>query len=151
MESSVPCTLTGVFHELPRAEGPNGHIGLIHPPGSIGMPELAANPLIQNGGIALDPTPDRESRQLSEYRKYQRTQRTMVTSSKCRPRNSAGRFWLTVSPYQIDHQRLQHIPYPIHRGRDTGFEEVASLSPSARSSDAGSIAETGADIHSIHS
>jgi hypothetical protein len=25
----------------------------------------------------------------------------MMTSSKCRPRNSAGRFWVTVSPYQI--------------------------------------------------
>src|SRR5262249_24121302 len=33
-------------------------------------------------------------------RKYHRTQRMTITSSKCRPRNSTGRFWLTVLPYQ---------------------------------------------------
>src|SRR5215467_160031 len=35
----------------------------------------------------------------------------MMTSSKCRPRKSAGRFWVTVSPYQITYARLQQIPF----------------------------------------
>ena len=30
-----------------------------------------------------------------------RTHSMMITSSKYRTRNSAGRFWITVSPYQI--------------------------------------------------
>src|SRR5918993_189735 len=41
------------------------------------------------------------SRYVSEYRRYQRTQRRMITSSKCRPRNSAGLFRVTISRYQI--------------------------------------------------
>ena len=31
-------------------------------------------------------------RKLSGYRRYQRTRRTMISASKCRPLNSAGRF-----------------------------------------------------------
>src|SRR5437764_5894098 len=34
----------------------------------------------------------------------------MTTSSKCRPRNSAGRFRITDTPYQIRSPRLQHNP-----------------------------------------
>jgi hypothetical protein len=34
----------------------------------------------------------------------------MITSSKCRPRNSAGRFCITALPYQIGPLRLQQIP-----------------------------------------
>ena len=37
-----------------------------------------------------------KSRYVREYRKYQRTHRRMITSSKCRPRNSAGRFRVTI-------------------------------------------------------
>src|SRR5262249_28658339 len=33
----------------------------------------------------------------------------MMTSSKCRPRNSTGRFWLTVSTYQNADARFQQI------------------------------------------
>ena len=36
------------------------------------------------------------SRYVREYRRYQRTHRRMITSSKCRPRNSAGRFRVTI-------------------------------------------------------
>src|SRR5262249_23533950 len=36
------------------------------------------------------------SRYVSEYRKYQRTPRRMITSSKCRPRNSAGLLRVTL-------------------------------------------------------
>jgi hypothetical protein len=55
------------------------------------------------------------SRKVSQYethayRKYHRTQRRITTSWKCRPRNSAGRFWLTDSPYQIDASGLQQNP-----------------------------------------
>ena len=34
----------------------------------------------------------------------------MITSSKCRPRNNAGRFFVTELPYQIAVPRLQQIP-----------------------------------------
>src|SRR5262245_56422106 len=37
-----------------------------------------------------------KSRYVSEYPKYHRTQRMMITSSKCRPRNSAGRLRVTI-------------------------------------------------------
>jgi hypothetical protein len=33
----------------------------------------------------------------------------MITSWKCRPRNSLGRSWLTESPYQNRPPRLQQI------------------------------------------
>ena len=33
-------------------------IRFIHPPGSVWMPDLTPKPLIQNGRIVLDPTPD---------------------------------------------------------------------------------------------
>src|SRR3954454_7465609 len=49
-----------------------------------------------------------KSRYASEYRRYQRTQRRMMASSECRPRNSAGRFRITGTPYQIRSARLQH-------------------------------------------
>ena len=35
-------------------------VRLIHAPGTIGTPEFAAKPLIQNGRETLDPTPDRD-------------------------------------------------------------------------------------------
>jgi hypothetical protein len=35
-------------------------VGLIHAPGTVGAPEFAAEPLIQNGRETLDPTPDRD-------------------------------------------------------------------------------------------
>ena len=54
------------------------------------------------------------------YRKYQRTQRTMITSSKCRPRNSAGHFHyhpclplrvrVMIKPYQIQSLALATQP-----------------------------------------
>jgi hypothetical protein len=47
----------------------------------------------------------------------------MVTSSKCRPRNSAGRFWVTVSPYQIASRAIATDPKPdeIVRAAINGF------------------------------
>jgi hypothetical protein len=33
----------------------------------------------------------------------------MMTSAKCRPRNVAGRVWLTASPYQKPRGHLPHI------------------------------------------
>src|SRR5678815_2860944 len=33
----------------------------------------------------------------------------IITSSKCRPRNNAERFWFTVSPYQIRLSAFQQI------------------------------------------
>ena len=38
----------------------DANVSLIHAPGTIGPPELAAKPLIQNGRKTLDPTPDRD-------------------------------------------------------------------------------------------
>jgi putative heme iron utilization protein len=39
-----------------------------------------------------------KSRYVREYRRYQRTHRRIITSSKCRPRNSAGRRSVTIHP-----------------------------------------------------
>src|ERR1017187_10547133 len=36
------------------------------------------------------------SRYVSEYRRYHRTHKRMITSSKCRPRKSAGLFRVTI-------------------------------------------------------
>ena len=38
----------------------DANVRLIYAPGTIGSPELAAKPLIQNGRETLDPTPDRD-------------------------------------------------------------------------------------------
>src|SRR4030095_2732480 len=37
-----------------------------------------------------------KSRYVREYRRYHRTHRRMITSSKCRPRNRAGRLRVTI-------------------------------------------------------
>src|SRR5579859_1117801 len=39
----------------------------------------------------------------------------MITSWKCRPRNSTGRFWLTELPYQIRPRRLQQSHLDLFR------------------------------------
>jgi hypothetical protein len=46
-----------------------------------------------------------------EYHKYQRTNSAMIPSSKCRLRNSAGRFLVKVPPCQIGLRCLQQIRY----------------------------------------
>jgi hypothetical protein len=46
------------------------------------------------------------SRYVREYRKYHRTHRRMITSSKCRPRNSAGRLG---SRYNVPDQLRPHL------------------------------------------
>ena len=38
-----------------------------------------------------------------------------MTSSKCRPRNSTGRFWITVSPYQNRECPFATDPLPAVR------------------------------------
>ena len=49
-------------------------------------------------------------RKLSGYRRYHRTHRTMISASKCRPLNSAGRFRLMqAEAYQTGRTPLQHI------------------------------------------
>jgi hypothetical protein len=46
---------------------------------------------------------------LSGYRKYHRTHRTMISASKCRPLNSAGRFRLIYAEAcQIGRIPMQH-------------------------------------------
>src|SRR5260370_1028205 len=45
----------------------------------------------------------------------------MMTSSKCRPRNSAGRFWVTVSPYQIRQLPFATDPEKSYCGSSTSF------------------------------
>jgi hypothetical protein len=46
------------------------------------------------------------------YRRYQRTQRTMISASKCRPLNSAGRFrFIQAEAYQTSRTPLQHIRF----------------------------------------
>ena len=52
------------------------------------------------------------SQYVSEYRKYHRTHRRMITSSKCRPRNSAGRLQVTIHPPQSVKLRLQQNHEP---------------------------------------
>jgi hypothetical protein len=55
------------------------------------------------------------------YRKYQRTHRRMITSSKCRPRNSAGRFLLTLQRTKSAQSHLQHILFLRHRQVNSGL------------------------------
>jgi hypothetical protein len=62
-----------------------------------------------------------------EYRRYQRTHRRMTASSKCRPRNSAGRFRITGTPYQIRSARLQHNH--ARRQRFAALEFLPSSGP----------------------
>lgn len=54
-------------------------------------------------------------RKLSGYRRYQRTQRTIISASKCRPLNSPGRFRLMqVKAYQADRTPLQHSHFAFN-------------------------------------
>ena len=49
-------------------------------------------------------------RKLSPNRRYQRTHKTMISASKCRPLNSVGGFRLMhAQAYQTACQPLQHI------------------------------------------
>ena len=50
------------------------------------------------------------SRYVSEYRRYQRTHKRMITSSKCRPRKSAGLFRVTIHRTKSPQPRLQQSP-----------------------------------------
>jgi len=79
-------------------------------------PQFASEPLIENGRETLDPTPDRDmvhgEAAFGRYflqipvaeriRKYQRTHRRIIPSSKCRPQNSTvvlgSRFTLPDRP-----------------------------------------------------
>ena len=48
-------------------------------------------------------------RKLSGYRRYHRTHRTMISASKCRPLNSAGRFrFIYAEAYQTGRTPMQH-------------------------------------------
>src|SRR5262245_47882890 len=65
------------------------------------------------------------SRWVNEYRKYQRTQKRMMTSSKCRPRNSARRLRVTIYPARSDQPRLQQnqlLRVRNHEGVDSVFQ-----------------------------
>src|ERR1035441_11130059 len=50
------------------------------------------------------------SRYVSEYRRYQRTHKRMISSSKCRPRKSAGLFRVTIHRTKSPQPRLQQNP-----------------------------------------
>jgi hypothetical protein len=50
--------IDGAIQIRPTAGDP--HVGLVYPQGSIAVPEFAANALIQNGRVVLDPPPDRD-------------------------------------------------------------------------------------------
>src|SRR4051812_36144279 len=64
------------------------------------------------------------SRYVSEYRKYQRTHRRMITSSKCRPRNSAGRFRVTINRTKSGCSRLQHSRFYDHNTGKIDFDRL---------------------------
>ena len=49
------------------------------------------------------------SRYLRRHRRYQRTHKRLITSSKCRPWNSAGRLRLTIHSYRISPIRVCSI------------------------------------------
>ena len=83
----------------------------------VRIPQFWTAATIQFWRLALNPSPDRDvidahvalrhdPFQISEAyekRRYQRTQRTMISASKCRPLNSAGRFrFVHVEAYQTD-------------------------------------------------
>jgi hypothetical protein len=75
--------------------------------GFLAVPPL---PAAAEDFVLHDGTPVR-LRLTSEYRKYHRTHKMMITSWKCRPRNSAGRFSPTESPYQTRPPQLQQIRF----------------------------------------
>jgi hypothetical protein len=49
----------------------------------------------------------------------------MITSSKCRPRNNAGRFRITINPTKSRQSRLQQNP--IERARELLAVRIADL------------------------
>jgi hypothetical protein len=79
------------------------------------VPDLTVNSFIQHGRVALDPAPDRDvvhcqaplRHDLLKVAVCERIPQIPAkaqkdySSSKCRPRNSAGRLPGTVTPYQI--------------------------------------------------
>src|SRR3954453_3047118 len=63
------------------------------------------------------------SRYVNEYRRYHRTHRRMITFSKCRPRNSAGRFRVTATPYKTARPAFETEPtHPQWFGRHRGVK-----------------------------
>jgi hypothetical protein len=85
------------------------------------MPAVPSQPLIQDGRIVLYPAPDRDviyrkTALRHHFLQIAVAERVPQILSKLqndhhvlevRPRNSAGRFWPTDSPYQISLPRLQ--------------------------------------------
>src|ERR1035438_3763415 len=67
------------------------------------------------------------SRYVSEYRRYQRTHKRMITSSKCRPRKSAGLFRVTIHRTKSPQPRLQQNRSVDWLGTRNGDGPVASL------------------------
>ena len=85
------------------------------PAGSVGVAHFPPDTVIQNRPVMQNPSRDRGVIDgqpsfghhllgiaiASGYRRYQRTQRAMMSSRKCRPRNNAGRFArIRISPNQ---------------------------------------------------
>src|SRR5215472_1591960 len=70
------------------------------------------------------------SRYVREYRKCHRTHRRMITSSKCRPRNSAGRLGVTIQRTRSAQTAFSTEPSEVPRlkiagsGRETRWSQI---------------------------
>jgi len=81
------------------------NVRFVNPPGAVGWFQFPPASPVQFGCVALHPAPNggvvsggprsmsnsSTSRYESENRRYQRTAQTMISGSKCRHLNSAGR------------------------------------------------------------
>jgi hypothetical protein len=98
-------------------------VGIIHPPRSVRVPQFASTTPTEFRSIVLDPAPNRnviyvhvplghdllEIAQASAKRRYRRTQ-LMISGSKCRPLNAAGRSRrMSGQAYQTRAAALQHF------------------------------------------
>src|ERR1039457_953240 len=68
------------------------------------------------------------SRYVSEYRRYHRTHKRMITSSKCRPRKSAGLFRVTIHRTKLPQPRLQQNRIEHHIVKGIGDSALADFS-----------------------
>ncbi len=113
----IDCTI--VVH--PSLSHP--HVRLVYTPGSIGCACKAVPPLSELQNVALYPTQDRSVRKLQTalrhhhdqiaqaelIRRYQRTHKTMISQSKCRPANKSAHALQPAHPAHLVHRQTLAI------------------------------------------
>ncbi len=96
-EPKVDCGAAGIDGTIEVPPLPTlANVGFVDPPGAVGRFQFAPPSFIQFGRVALHPAPHagvvrRQTAYERENRRYQRTAQTMISGSKCRHLNIAGR------------------------------------------------------------